>query len=551
MPDLLSVRVDSNPLFNKFPNSLSTCTKLREIRAYATSANRDDSYFDMRNTQVYFVNLQSAGIVDVPSSLCQLSLSPYGYSNITLYLDYNKVRSFPSCFSDNSYLSSLSMYGSNFTAFPTTITNLAGMTSLALQSNIQTMSIASVDFSNMKMLISLDLSNSKIYGGFPVSIRNCPKLSTFSANGNSFQGSLADDFFSGTVLSTFYIGESRLNGAIPSSFYRLTNFMAYDNRFTSLPNPSAYGLTSPIRTIDLTDNRLTALPSNAELSTLLQLRTFYVGGNGISGALPTFWTAPPSILQYGNFSYNSFTGPFPSLNSSVIREIYVDSNSLSGAFSNVIKATNLRVLSASRNNLVGGIPNSIGDPTNGALVMTSFDISFNEMSGNLPPQFGSLTGLNTIRINNNGFRGNLPNLSAFTSLSKFYAQNNFFSLCAVNPGFYSISKSNCNLTNQLFPNACECPSFYTACNVDTLCPGPDYVPIDTPLGPAPTPIKAPTAGHEPEPVFVPFATNPDGSIIPQAPTDEIGGPAPTGDSSRIAFTNAAIFSVALIAALLF
>ena len=62
-----------------------------------------------------------------------------------------------------------------------------------------------------------------------------------------------------------------------------------------------------------------------------------------------------------------------------------------------------------RNNRIGGtIPNSIGS----LILLTSFDVSYNNLQGGLPSiLFTNATGLEVLRVGHNSLTGTIPDLS--------------------------------------------------------------------------------------------------------------------------------------------
>ena len=76
-----------------------------------------------------------------------------------------------------------------------------------------------------------------------------------------------------------------------------------------------------------------------------------------------------------------------------------------------------------RNNRIGGIiPNSIG----GLMLLTSFDVSYNNLQGELPGiLFTNATGLEVLRVGHNSLTGTIPDLSLSQLRELNLSYNNF------------------------------------------------------------------------------------------------------------------------------
>lgn len=549
--NLTTLDLSGNFLLNKLPATMSACTKLTSLSVASTNITSDDSFFDMSNTAVNYIMAQSTGMTHVPTSLCNLPNAPFG-GLVQLYLEYNPIRNIPSCFA-NKKISLLSFYSSNFSTFPAVLGEIPSLVRLNLRANQQTMT-GNVDFSQASNLYYADFSNSKWYGAFPTSISKLATLAAFVAPGNDLQGSLPDNFFTNlTAFQQLDITGSSLIGPFPSSVglaKALQYIQVARNRFTSISD-SIVNLTN-LDTIDFSDNRLVSAPNDTVWSNLKRMRYVYLGGNTeLTGMLPIWWSqtlTAPSINTV-NMSFTGYYGNFPLFNNSNMRQALFSGAGLNGRILGFQTATRLTILRLDRNSLTGTVPNSIGVTDNGALQLTTLDLSYNLLSGNLPPYFTSLTALSTLALNNNGFSGPLPNIALMGSLTSLELQNNFFDLCFANPGITSRLYNKCNLTNQAPPNACGCTNFFTYCAVNTTCPSPDYVPLDPVPFSVPVPVKPPTTAPTPQPIFTPAdATVPGAPLSPSSPPSST----PTSNSGTPSNepTNAAsplVASIALIA----
>jgi len=104
-----------------------------------------------------------------------------------------------------------------------------------------------------------------------------------------------------------------------------------------------------------------------------------------------------------------------------VREIYLGRNNLVGVIPESIgNLTELTELSLESNQLSGGIPESIGNLTE----LTKLFLDSNQLSGGIPESIGNLTALTRLELNGNQLTGSIPesigNLRNLTSLELYY-----------------------------------------------------------------------------------------------------------------------------------
>jgi len=537
---LTTVYLDNNVNLVLLPSSMKYCVSLSVITNSNTKLVYQNSWFDMRQTRVDFIEVDGLNLMTVlPDGFCQLPQNPLTVttSNVTLRLFNTALTTLPACFSENPFLGNfLLSVCSQMSSFPSVVFDLP---------YIQTININNCPISSpfptvpaMPSLTSVRFFSNGIPGAFPTSLfLNNPLLDLVDLSNNWLAGSIPDNaFLQSTALSRLNIDHNMLSGAFPSSIcagpigtMNLGRLVANHNRFSSLPTvwTGCDGLTM----FDLSDNWLTSIPNDTEWAGLLSLKWFLIGGNyNLKGNLPRFWTTTNTILTV-NASSCSFHNNVPALNSNTLDYVYLYDNRLNGSIEDPISASQIRDLRIDRNNLAGSI--------NGSAIWTltsllNLDISYNQFSGILPPTlFTNLPRLITFNFNNNGFSGDIPNMLGVAGLSQVYGQENFLELCNANPNIPSYATPSTYLFyNELFSyGSCNCTSWYSNALTNSTCPAPGFVQGPVSIPPPPTPIMAPP---------------------PTLPIDPVAPPSlPVGGSGgAVASANTVSFSVVVLLAVL-
>ncbi|CAI0394503.1 unnamed protein product [Linum tenue] len=159
------------------------------------------------------------------------------------------------------------------------------------------------------------------------------------------------------------------------------------------------GKLTNLRTLDLSSNRITALPS--DMWSLSSLKTLNLSSNQISGLLPN------DIGNFGgletlDLSGNSFTGEIPPAVRSLL---------------------SLRVLKIGGNGFEGRIPVEILS----CMSLVVLDLSLNKLNGSLPEGFGaSFPNLQRLNLAGNGIEGRDSDFTDMKSLNFLNISGNLF-----------------------------------------------------------------------------------------------------------------------------
>ncbi|RCV35402.1 hypothetical protein SETIT_7G237400v2 [Setaria italica] len=313
---------------------------------------------------------------------------------------------------------------------------------------------------NLTHLTNLNLMQNYLTGPVPSFLGELTALQYMGISMNNLNGSLPPELGNMVKLEQLYIDSSGLSGPLPPSFSKLTSMKilwASDNDFTG-QIPDYIG----------------------SFSNLLELR---FQGNSFQGPLPTTLSNLVQLtsLRIGDIVNGSsslaFISNMTSLNTLVLRNCRISDNLASVNFS---QFATLTLLDLSFNNITGQVPQAL-------LNLNSLSFLFlgnNSLSGSLPSSIG--TSLKNLDFSYNQLSGNFPSWVS-PNLTLNLVANNFV-----------VSNSN---NSVLLPSGLEClqrdtpcflgspqtTSFAVDCGSSSSISGSDgsvYLPDDANLGPA-------------------------------------------------------------------
>lgn len=162
-----------------------------------------------------------------------------------------------------------------------------------------------------------------------------------------------------------------------------------------------------------------------ELSELFALRTFWLFDNNLKGPIPDT-LVNNHFLEEVRLENNQLTGnplPWSEMSSlSQMRDWRAHHNLLSGGLLTVNPSQHLEILDLSWNDLTGNLPPDLWMPPN----LKRVSLSVNRFDGPLPDSFG--TSVESVYLGNNNLTGNLPtNLVAAQDLLLLNLRDNKFS----------------------------------------------------------------------------------------------------------------------------
>ncbi|KAK2646740.1 hypothetical protein Ddye_021935 [Dipteronia dyeriana] len=166
----------------------------------------------------------------------------------------------------------------------------------------------------------------------------------------------------------------------------------------SVPD-TTIGKLSKLQSLDLSNNKFTALPS--DLWSLGSLKTLNLSFNKISGSLPSN-IGNFGMLEAFDVSNNNFSGVIPAAISSLV---------------------SLRVLKLDRNMFQWSIPPGILNCQS----LVSLDLSINSLNGSLPDGFGAaFPKLKTLNLAGNEIHGRDTDLTEMKSITSLNISGNLF-----------------------------------------------------------------------------------------------------------------------------
>ncbi|URE33149.1 LRR receptor-like serine threonine-protein kinase [Musa troglodytarum] len=286
---------------------------------------------------------------------------------------------------------------------------------------------------------------------FPTWIQTQYSLDTLHLNKVGLSGNLP------TWLSDFISKPKRLmdlsnnsfTGPIPLSFANATNlyFLSLSNNNINTTLPPFFCNMDSLQVLDLSNNHLSGEVPNCKSPSLTFLQSLHLNGNDLSGKFPPFlkYCNQLIILDLGE---NKLSGKIPTWvgsNLPLLRFLRLRSNMLHGAIpANIADLGFLQVLDLSSNNLFGTIPSSLGN-LNAMVVMqnysrliidignynysegilinakgstnmytailslvTSIDLSNNNLYGEIPKELMNLVELHFLNLSRNHLTGMIP-----------------------------------------------------------------------------------------------------------------------------------------------
>ncbi|RWR73556.1 putative LRR receptor-like serine/threonine-protein kinase [Cinnamomum micranthum f. kanehirae] len=272
-------------------------------------------------------------------------------------------------------------------------------------------------------LVTFNMSTNKLQGAIPLSLSKLQKLETLDLSQNKLFGEMPEGLVgNNTSLKYLKLSNNELHGNILSKNWNMTELVVLlldNNKFTG--TIASNMLRSPsLIVLDLRRNKLSGfIPS--WLPSLVNLSLLLLGGNFFDGSIP-IQLCQLQNLHILDLSSNKISGSIPSCLSNIsswMEEIPIQiDESLGpqferffvlhlGLYGSVPLYTRVKTYLNTKGLTLTyeGLPFSL---------MTSIDLSMNQLIGSIPLQMGKLKELHSLNLSHNLLSGPFP--ESFQSL---------------------------------------------------------------------------------------------------------------------------------------
>ncbi|KAJ0804137.1 putative protein kinase RLK-Pelle-DLSV family [Helianthus annuus] len=252
----------------------------------------------------------------------------------------------------------------------------------------------------------LILSSLNVTTNLPLEFVNFRHLKYLDIGLNYFHGTVPSGWAT-MRLSVISLLGNRLSGPFPIPLTRITTLkllIISTNHFSG-PLPQEIGKLTLLTQLDLSSNRFSG-PLPAALAKLTSLRSLKLSDNNFTGTIPKFISQLTQIETL-HIQGCSFEGPFPSSISDLTQLIDLRISDLKGdavsPFPQLMNTYQIVQLVLRNCHINGTIPDYIGGHTS----LRKIDLSFNNLTGEIPSSFSSLSHAD-IYLTANNLTGALP-----------------------------------------------------------------------------------------------------------------------------------------------
>ncbi|CAL9088934.1 unnamed protein product [Musa acuminata var. zebrina] len=392
----LDIYIRANNLSGIVPSSIGQLSALREldISSNLLEGNITEAHFSkLTNLEHLDISYNSLNVI-LPNDW----LPPFNAYSIIMISCHMRTK-FPAWIQTQTNLGDLSLSGVGLLDhLPTWFSDFSkGLWGLNLSSNNLNGPLPSVAND------IIDLSNNSFVGPIPLSFANASYLQILSLSHNNINGSFSPFFCNLNDLKILDLSNNNLSGEIPTcnkSFPTSLQSLHLNHNNLSGRFPSFLKHCEQLVTLDLGENNLFDEIPTWVGENLLSLRVLSLKSNLFYGPIPVH-IANLTSLQVLDLSSNHLSGSIPSSlgNCSAMVEIQHDITSLLNLF-----------------NVSGSYSESIVITAKGydiqyttiLSLVTSIDLSNNNLSGEIPKELTKLHGLHFLNLSKNHLRGTIP-----------------------------------------------------------------------------------------------------------------------------------------------
>ncbi|XP_057990155.1 receptor-like protein EIX2 [Hevea brasiliensis] len=272
----------------------------------------------------------------------------------------------------------------------------------------------------------IDLSRNNLTGSIPSNLGNCSSLKVLDLQHNNLSCEIPGSLSQLNMLQTLHLSNNKFSGEIPSFLHNWSSLETLDlgyNRLTGNIPPWTSNVFPNLRILSLRSNTLSGeIPP--ELSNLSSLQILDLAENELNGTIPASFINLKAMAQVQRVNHYLFYGMSArhyykeSFNAklknqfqtftktlSILTSLDLSGNNLDGKIpEELMKLAGLVVLNLSGNHFTGQIPESISELKQ----LLSLDLSSNKLSGPIPPSMSSLSFLGYLNLSNNNLSGEIP-----------------------------------------------------------------------------------------------------------------------------------------------
>ncbi|PPR88680.1 hypothetical protein GOBAR_AA32008 [Gossypium barbadense] len=377
-----------------------------------------------------------------------MCINSYVLESAWVAWELTSTRSLSPYIGNLSFLRELDLVGNSFyNQIPQEIGGLRRLEALHLANNSISGKIPS-NLSACSKLTLVDMRGNQLIGEIPASLGLLSNLKVLGFVQNSLRGSIPPLLGNLSSLEELRLTNT-ISGIIPVALFNLSNIRALDIGTNKIQGqnqisgqiPISISNASNLNVLDFDGNMLDGnVPSLEKLDNLFDLELgINHFGHGKKGGFPECISNFSSNLRGLGMGANNILGKIPDEIGNFVKleTLHVAHNQLLGPipfdigrlwklniFYAESKCQNLPLLDRSYNNLSGPIPPEILGLSSLSIVLS---LSSNSLTGELPVELEKLKNLGLLDVSHNRLSGLLPNnLGSCLSLVELYLEGNLF-----------------------------------------------------------------------------------------------------------------------------